>query len=274
MGLALGARTRLDAALEAALPWLAQNAAASDRVRWLAAARAALELAPGERPDPAWLAPGASDEDAGDEPGTSASSGRATIGRARCGSRTTNRRSRAPTRLVRERRPGRARRDRGRRTRDLAVGRRRHARGFRPRRPLSAALRVAPGATLPPVLERVLTAWCEARALRLARGAEPGALLVLELAPGDGREQAVELARDGWRARGRAVHATPAEELAAGAGWLSGAAADGATLVALAARAGRVTTWLRALDEPAGDPAGFALSFARLFDRCARAARA
>ncbi len=90
----------------------------------------------------------------------------------------------------------------------------------------------------------------------LALGAQVGAELV-ELAAG----------RDGWSARGPAVASGARFEPDARPSdvWLR--AAGGTALVA--SRPGEVRVGWRALDEPEGDPAAFAVSWAALFERAA-----
>jgi hypothetical protein len=113
----------------------------------------------------------------------------------------------------------------------------------------------------------VLVAWCEARGLELARASEHDTLLHVELEPGnEGGELVLE--RDGWRASGRGT----LPELGEGAErevWLAARTPAGATLPVVRFGPGLIGVGLRELGEPAGDPALFALSWARLFDRAA-----
>jgi hypothetical protein len=93
-------------------------------------------------------------------------------------------------------------------------------------------------------------------------------VLVVELERGAGEPDELALARDGWSAVGRAARFDDEGDAEPdGEPWL---VAEGRTVIA--AEPGRIRTVLHALDEPAGDPARFALSFARLFDGTARSA--
>jgi hypothetical protein len=119
------------------------------------------------------------------------------------------------------------------------------------------------GHELPAVLERMLTAWCAARGFALARATEAETLLEIECAPADDEELVLE--RDGWRASGRGALAEGAGE--SGEVWLAGRARAGAALPVVRAGPGRIKVGLSGLSEPSGDPALFALSWARLLDR-------
>jgi len=251
-------RTRLEAALSAAEAWLGAHAARDERVRWTSGARPALELARDERPGADWLAPEAAAEgepewERCDEPGTLWLTDRApALARVHAGLFASG----GPAV------PGAIHAD----GRETLWWDGRALRSVPTAPPLTVELRAPAGA--PPVLERVLAAWCAARGLERAAAGGPGTLFVLELGASLGDGEPLELARDGWRARGVAA-ALPAGE---GEDWLTVRDARGGERVVVRARAGWIGVGLSALDEPAGDPARFALSWARLFERCALSA--
>ena len=258
MALALGdGRTRLEAALSAAQAWLGAHAAPLDRVRWTVGGRAALELARDERPGAEWFAPQSLEEaepewERCDEPGTLWLTDRAPeLERGHAGLFASG----GPAV------PGAIHAD----GRETLLWDGSALRSVPTAPPLTVALRVPDGARPAPVLERALDAWCAARGLERARGDASDALFVVELGPAAETDEALELARDGWRARGVAT-ALPA---GAGEDWLVGTDARGASRAVVRARAGWIGVGLSALDEPAGDPARFALSWARLFERSA-----
>jgi len=258
MALALDARTtRLESALGSALGWLSRESAPGDRVRWLASGRAPLELAPIERPGPDWLAPEVQDGEPEwalhDRPGALWITDHAPpVARAQAGLFASGG----------DAVPGPIAAD-GRTTWTWDGS------GLRAEpRTRACALRVVePGGALPPVLERVLTAWCEARGFELTRSDEAEELLVVELVPAS-RDDELELGRDGWRARGRGALAE--EDGSQEEDWLSGRTASGEALPVVRVSPGRIRLGLRELTEPTGDPALFALSFGRLLDRVAR----
>ncbi len=108
-------------------------------------------------------------------------------------------------------------------------------------------------ARLPEPLRELARLWAE------RRGLAPGgsALFVFALEPA-GEVREVELARDGWSAHGQV-----GAPLAPAAGETSWLVAGGPCVVV---SPGRVRTSIVALEEPAGDPAAFAVSWAELFD--------
>ncbi len=112
-------------------------------------------------------------------------------------------------------------------------------------------------------LERVVRAWCAARGL--AFGAEPDAATALVLHVADApAAEALEAGRDGWSAAGELRGAAPWRD-ADGAleAWL----AQG-PLPLVTHGPGRVHVgWIPA-GAPTGDPAAFAVSWARLLDAC------
>jgi hypothetical protein len=256
-------RTRLEAALATAGEWLAGHAERSARVRWQAEGRAPLELARDERPPSAWLAPvdegGTPDWDLHDRPGTL---------------------------WITDRAPPRVRRDAGLVAsggvpvpgpihsdgRESVLWEGGELRKAAREEPAYVRVREAGGA-LPEVLARVLAAWSAARGFELVDEARAGTLLVVEVRPdeGDGgMDEALDLARDGWRATGRGALGEARGAAPAGEDWLRGTTRAGTAHTVLRAREGVLEVGLRELSEPSGDPALFALSFGRLLDRCAR----
>jgi hypothetical protein len=266
---AQGAPTRLEAALESARAWLVSASGPDDRVRWLAPGRPALELVRDERPPEAWLAPEPGD---GGEPewalhdqagvlwlsdrepaaarahaGLFASGGEVVFGAIAADGNTTWTWEGGEVHAHAERR-------------SVAV------------RVQEPEVQEQGGRGLPAVLERVLAAWCGARGFELARTTAAETLLVLELAPSNGPDEELVLERDGWRALARGAGL---DEHGDGLGpeaedWLVARTAAGALRSVVRVVPGRIQVALRELAEPAGDPALFALSFARLFDRAAR----
>lgn len=252
-----GPSSRLDVALAAAREAFARTLGAADRVRWTSPSRAPLELAPGELPPPEWLEPRADEEpDWGshDRPGTL---------------------------WVTDRVPAVAREHAG-----LCASGGAEVPGVvaldggddvlweggtlvrRPRARLPAVgIEEPPDARLPAVVERVLTAWCEARGLELVRRAPDDGLFTLALAPGAVAEAELGFGRDGWWATGRATSFAAAD----GAGsedWLAADVGAAAPQVLVRARAGRIELALHTFTAPQGDPAAFALSWSQLFERC------
>jgi hypothetical protein len=108
-------------------------------------------------------------------------------------------------------------------------------------------------ARLPEPLRELAALWAERRGL-----APAGAALFTFTLEDAGAARETELARDGWSA-----HARVAGALAAQAGESSWLAAGGPCVLAAP---GRVRCSIVALDEPAGDPAAFAVSWGELFD--------
>lgn len=125
------------------------------------------------------------------------------------------------------------------------------------------------GEEVPPRLARLFRHWAAGRELTVLEpaGTPPGAVALRFVPmPGTGPRGDVEGGRDGWRARGAALLEPAPATFPASERWL---VADeigdaGSTLVDAAPGVVRVA-W-RDLDEPAGDPAAFAVSWSTLFD--------
>jgi hypothetical protein len=113
---------------------------------------------------------------------------------------------------------------------------------------------------LPPAIAGVLDAWAAARNATV-RGSEPPALVVL--GAGSGAPVRTEAARDGWSASIELGSAAAANEETPLETWL--ADREGRRLVAV--ETGRVVCPWVSMEDPRGDPAAFAVSWARLFDR-------
>lgn len=261
MGLAHAGTTRLELALDAARTWLRANAAPEDVVLWRTPDRAPLRLARDERPPETWCSPV---RGAGGTPPWAREDAAGTLWI------TDRSPATPPTRAglfasggaaV----PGPVAAD-GRRV--VTWDGERLLESAATRTPL-VYLRAPRGSRVPAVLERLVDAWCEARAFARVDASSGDTDLVVELVPSAGAVGSeVELARDGWEARGRlAIDEAPVVE---GAGELWLAAETGATRARVVTRTpGRVTVNLAELDEPRGDPVPFALSFGRLLDESA-----
>ncbi|MCE9594482.1 MAG: BatA domain-containing protein [Planctomycetes bacterium] len=113
---------------------------------------------------------------------------------------------------------------------------------------------VAP--TLVAPLAELAQAWCNARGLAL--GGERNVLAIETV--NDGADDAVSGGRAGWSVRGRARALTLESDERA---WL---VSTDPSRVLVAWRPGRVRIALTALEEPAGDPALFAVAWSELFD--------
>jgi hypothetical protein len=260
--------TRLAAALASAEAWLAENAASDERVRWLAPERAPLELARGTRPPGDWLEPetdGAEPErgepvwERHDRPGTLWLTDRAPRAERMHAGLFASGGAAVPGPIAADARETVVWEDGALRTE------------ARPRSFAVLVREAAPG-RLPPVLERMLTAWCAARGFELVRSPRADVRLVIEVPALAGSAGELALARDGWQATGtvarRAAAPDPAEAaLRPHEDWLVGRAPGGSEHAAVRARRGHVEVLLGALSEPAGDPALFALSWARLLER-------
>ena len=109
---------------------------------------------------------------------------------------------------------------------------------------------------LPRPIADVLAAWAQARGARIAPKYERGVSLGLTTAVSGSRRD-LDVGRDGWSARA-AVLDVPIDLTT----WLEDA--EHRTLVAW--RPGLVASAIVSLDDPRGDPAAFAVSWAQLFD--------
>jgi hypothetical protein len=121
---------------------------------------------------------------------------------------------------------------------------------------------------LPAPIARFLDAWAGARGAVVAAQGDDRPVLVLDGAPpGSGGTPATfEAGRDGWTAQGAALGAAPNSDAEGPlATWL--ADASGRALVTTGA--GRVHCPWSSMEEPRGDEAAFAVSWAELFDRAA-----
>lgn len=251
-----GGPTRLEVALAAAQVWLEAEMARGERVRWLSPGRAPLVLARGERPPPAWLDPeadgsGEPDWALHDAPGTLWITDRAPVAARRQAGLFASGGAEVEGPIAADGRTTIRWQEGALRAEASAAG-------------LAVQVREPEGQRLPAPLERVLAAWCEARGLDLVRGSRVGTLLVVELRVGEPRIE-LALARDGWRATGRGA-ALAAEASEGSEDWLLGREAGGRSLPVVRARTGALRVGLAEMSEPEGDPALFALSWARLLD--------
>jgi len=138
----------------------------------------------------------------------------------------------------------------------------------------ASELRMALDPALPEVVRRMARVWAETRAIEVASteelGGSGGALVLrLEADPGRGERVDYELHHEGWSARGGGRGLLPrADECGSGENWLVVDVDSGdQPTVLVRATPGRIRVGLDALEEPGGDPARFALSWGRLFDR-------
>lgn len=136
------------------------------------------------------------------------------------------------------------------------------------------ARRVARTGTPPPILASMLDTWATARGWSLdpASSSEIG-LEVRTIRTAAGAEkQAIDAGRDGWSARGE-MTSTASSGDAEGALelWLAArVAGDPSRRLALVTFGpGRIESAWSAMEDPRGDPAAFAVSWAELFDRAA-----
>ncbi len=244
------ARTRLDVALASALDYLRREARAGDRVRWLGPGREMLVLPAGEEPPATWLARDAwfaprPRFEAHDLPGRlwitdrARASSRASVfasGGADAPGPIGERPGETPHEVVW--RGGEA-------TEEREVTPRRVA--FYP-------------PDEEPILSDVVASWAEARGLDVVAGHWEAALVVRLAADETGPR--VVVGRDGWR---MACVAGPPRLDDAAHTWLS-VERDGELVPVVRWRPGRVVLGLGACAEPEGDPAAFAVSWARLLD--------
>jgi hypothetical protein len=117
---------------------------------------------------------------------------------------------------------------------------------------------------LPEPLERIARAWAAERGLEVRADARGAALVVAGPTAGASAEPWAEASSGSWSLRAR-----PAVERSAGGGalepWLQ-ASSGGRARTWVAWRVGLVAVDLVACEEPAGDPAAFAVAWSRLFD--------
>jgi len=126
--------------------------------------------------------------------------------------------------------------------------------------------------TLPAPIARVLEAWAGARGVTARSPADEAADLVVHGAGMNASSppHAVEAGREGWKAKGSLLRPAPSsDEAGALERWL--ASDDGLALVS--SGAGRVHCAWTAMEDPTGDPAAFAVSWASLFDGAIRPPR-
>jgi hypothetical protein len=119
---------------------------------------------------------------------------------------------------------------------------------------------------VPEVLERIVAVWADTRGIAHPGQGDAEVVLRLRFESGRGGGE-FDVQRDGWRARVRGGALEPgagAEEM----NWLAVRDADGAALFSLVRAApGVIRLAIESMEEPTGDPAHFALSWGRLFDR-------
>ncbi len=256
-------RRRIDVALERARAWLAEHGEAGDRVVWWSPARPLVELPLGEPPSDQWLAhpPWFAPEpefELHDTPtsiwvtdraplapprlaGCFASGGESIAGPIACDGRDRIYWNGSALVVVPD-----------------AIGERTVA--LDPDR-----------ASLPDELVELFALWARERGFEVEPGEAP--VLTLEAAgTATGSETDVEGGRDLWRARGRAISGgIPASEFGDPSAevWLASEPTGGEAWVLVLAAPGRVVLAWRELETLSGDPAAFALSWSRLFDRCA-----
>jgi len=131
-----------------------------------------------------------------------------------------------------------------------------------------------PGHAVPEVLERMIGVWAAIHGITVNHGQiESEASTVLRLSFETPTETRVhDIRHEGWSTRLRGGGLTP-EPVTEGLNWLvapSGAGDEGEPTVLVRARPGHIRLGITAFDEPTGDPARFALSLGRLFDRYRR----
>ncbi|MFN0007627.1 MAG: hypothetical protein ACKVXR_06940 [Planctomycetota bacterium] len=116
--------------------------------------------------------------------------------------------------------------------------------------------RVLVSGELPVPIAGVLAAWADARGAIMGTGDDPGASLVLRTGV-SGPSRDVEVGRDGWKAGATAAGAPPPLPT-----WLE----DREQRALVCFEPGRIESALVSMSDPEGDPAAFAVSWARLFD--------
>jgi len=248
-------RTRGEVALARAVSWLRSNVQEQDRVHWVSPGREPRNAGTDE-PPAGWLAPrpfaGAPDWELFDEPGTLFVTDRAPTSDhagvfASGGAAVPGAVGVAGMALVEW---------------DGAVLR--TAAGVL--QPGEVELVEPPGTSLPVVLRRLVEVWAEVRGFRLVAELGDGAdreRLQIELVAGVGPVASTRVERDGWSSVAgfrTGLGAGPAQPSDT---WLTTPAGE----ALVRASPGTVRLALIELAEPEGDPAAFALSWGRLFDR-------
>jgi hypothetical protein len=125
--------------------------------------------------------------------------------------------------------------------------------------------RVEVHGALPPPIARFLDAWAGARGAVVAAVGDDRPALVFHGAPpsSSGTPATFEAGRDGWTATGAALGSAPSSD---GEGPLATWLADASGRALVSTGAGRVHCPWTSMDEPRGDPAAFAVSWAQLLD--------
>jgi hypothetical protein len=119
---------------------------------------------------------------------------------------------------------------------------------------------------IPPTLARVVEAWAGARGVKLASKGADRPVLVVHGADPDSHDAlaAFEAGRDGWTAQGTAIGSAPSSD---SDGPLETWLADDRGRALVTTGPGRVDCPWISIDDPRGDPAAFAVSWAALLDR-------
>lgn len=126
--------------------------------------------------------------------------------------------------------------------------------------------RVVVSGDLPRPIADVLAAWAGARGAEVDAGNEEHSSLVVHAYhpdPHNGPARHVDAGRDGWRAKGSVLG--PAQSSFAGIPLETWLADDGGNAVVTFDKGQVDCPWIR-MEDPSGDPAAFAVSWAKLFD--------
>ena len=257
------ATSRLEVAVARAVELLAEVAAAEDLVRWTRRGHEDVELAIGARPSQAWCAIGPWFDpeprwELHDEPGVLWVTDRAPVEGARAAGWVASGGVAVGGTIAVDG------------TSSLiawAVDGSTRVAGSAPRR--DVAVLSHPGVEASSLVE-LFELWRRERGHARASGpGVAGAALVLEFGESAGPATPVVAGRERWSLRGEVATAAPSlvEDAPAEAElWLTGRDEDGVDRPVVVASPGRIRTAWRRVDEPAGDPAAFALSWSRLFD--------
>ena len=244
--------TRLARALDAARSWLSDHAGAADRLRWVSPGREDLVTGRGGVPSPDWLAVGQSGAPrlAGlDRPGAMLVTDRTPVPKPAVAGWFAGGGGAVPGPVAAD------------------------AEGLlvwdgdavirRPDVDSGGRVVLDDREELPREMRDVIAAWAAGRRIALAEGAVDGRLVVTSAAPSSEIGRA-EVGRDGWRAEAQyGVGEELPDAERAWTRWLE--APDGSVLIWSAP--GRIHTSLFDLAAAPGDPAIFALSWARLLDQ-------